>query len=78
MSGSLAEARAALNADPTPERPATLVHGPWRPGIVGLVAARLAEERGRPAVVGADLGDVVRASCRSEGAVDLARRSRMR
>ena len=27
--------------------------------------------RGRPAVVGADLGDVVRASCRSDGSLDL-------
>jgi single-stranded-DNA-specific exonuclease len=40
-------------------------------GIVGLVAARLAEEHGRPAVVGAELGDIVRASCRSDGALDL-------
>jgi single-stranded-DNA-specific exonuclease len=35
------------------------------------VAARLAEERGRPAVVGAELGDVIRASCRSDGSLDL-------
>jgi single-stranded-DNA-specific exonuclease len=39
---------------------------------VGLVAARLAEETGRPAVVGADLDGVVRASCRSGPDVDLA------
>ena len=36
-----------------------------------MVAARLVEDRGRPAVVGADLGDVVRASCRSDGSLDL-------
>ena len=53
---------------PTPRR---VVRGPWSVGIVGLVAARLAEDRGRPAVVGADLGDVVRASCRSDGSLDL-------
>ena len=35
------------------------------------MAARLVEDRGRPAVVGADLGDVVRASCRSDGSLDL-------
>jgi single-stranded-DNA-specific exonuclease len=35
------------------------------------VAARLAEDRGRPAVVGADLGTVIRASCRSDGSLDL-------
>jgi single-stranded-DNA-specific exonuclease len=38
---------------------------------VGLVASRLAEDRGRPAVVGADLGDTIRASCRSDGSFDL-------
>ena len=54
------------------DQPATVVRGPWSVGIVGLVAARLAEERGRPAVVGAELGDVVRASCRSDGGMDLA------
>jgi single-stranded-DNA-specific exonuclease len=51
--------------------PAVLVHGPWPVGIVGLVAARLAEETGRPAVVGAELGTVIRASCRSDGRLDL-------
>ena len=50
---------------------ATVVRGPWSVGIVGLVAARLAEDSGRPAVVGADLGDLVRASCRSDGSLDL-------
>ena len=54
-----------------PATPATVIHGPWSVGIVGLVAARLVEDRGRPAVVGADLGDVIRASCRSDGSLDL-------
>jgi single-stranded-DNA-specific exonuclease len=40
-------------------------------GIVGLVASRLVEDRGRPAVVGAEIGNVVRASCRSDGSLDL-------
>ena len=70
MKTAVAEARALL--DGAPDAPATLVHGPWSVGIVGLVAARLAEDRGRPAVVGAELGDVIRASCRSDGALDLA------
>ena len=50
---------------------ASIVRGPWPVGIVGLVAARLVEDRGRPAVVGAELGGVIRASCRSDGSLDL-------
>jgi single-stranded-DNA-specific exonuclease len=65
----VAEARALVAADP--DRPASIVRGPWPVGIVGLVAARLAEDRARPAVVGAELGDRIRASCRSDGSVDL-------
>ena len=69
MKAAVAEARAAI--DGTAVDAATVIRGPWSVGIVGLVAARLAEDRGRPAVVGADLGDVVRASCRSDGSLDL-------
>jgi single-stranded-DNA-specific exonuclease len=66
---AVAEARELVAANP--DRPASIVRGPWPVGIIGLVAARLAEDRSRPAIVGADLGDVVRASCRSDGSVDL-------
>ena len=69
MKTAIAEARAALEGEP--DGPAVVVRGPWTVGIVGLVAARLAEDRSRPAVVGADLGTVVRASCRSDGSLDL-------
>ncbi len=69
MKTAVAEARAGLEG--VGDAPAIVVRGPWSVGIVGLVAARLAEDRGRPAVVGADLGDVVRASCRSDGSLDL-------
>lgn len=65
----VAEARAMVAA--APGAPAIVVHGPWSVGIVGLVAARLVEDEGRPAVVGAELGDVIRASCRSDGSLDL-------
>jgi single-stranded-DNA-specific exonuclease len=65
----VAEARAVVAA--SPGAPAIVVHGPWSVGIVGLVAARLVEDEGRPAVVGAELGDVIRASCRSDGSLDL-------
>jgi single-stranded-DNA-specific exonuclease len=69
MKIAVAEARVAV-ADGAGDA-ATVVRGSWSVGIVGLVAARLVEDRGRPAVVGADLGDVVRASCRSDGSLDL-------
>jgi single-stranded-DNA-specific exonuclease len=70
MKAAVADARTTV-ADADPADGAIVVRGPWTVGIVGLVAARLAEDRGRPAVVGADLGDVVRASCRSDGTMDL-------
>lgn len=55
-----------------PDAPAILIHGPWSVGIVGLVAGRLADETGTPAVVGTVIGDVIRASCRSDGRLHLA------
>ena len=59
-----------------PDAAALLVTGPWPVGILGLVAGRLADETGRPTIVGTVLatpgGDVVRASCRSDGRIDLA------
>ncbi len=64
------EARSAVGSDRV--GPAIVVRGPWPVGIVGLVASRLAEETGRPAIVGAELGPVVRASCRSAPGFDLA------
>lgn len=69
MGAAVAEARALVDA--APDRSATIVRGPWAVGIVGLVAARLAEDRSRPAIVGAELGDTIRASCRSDGSLDL-------
>jgi single-stranded-DNA-specific exonuclease len=55
-----------------PGSPALLVRGPWSVGIIGLVAGRLADETGRPAIVGTEIGDVIRASCRGDGRVNLA------
>jgi single-stranded-DNA-specific exonuclease len=55
-----------------PDAPALLVRGPWPVGILGLVAGRLADETGRAAVVATEVGPVLRASCRSDGRLDLA------
>jgi single-stranded-DNA-specific exonuclease len=68
----LALADARTSPDAVDDAPATVVRGPWPVGIVGLVAGRLAEERSRPAIVGAELGDIVRASCRGDGSLHLA------
>jgi single-stranded-DNA-specific exonuclease len=68
---ALEEARAALGDGPG-ELAAILVRGGWPPGIVGLVAARLAEEHGRPAVVGSEMGAALRASARAPEGYDLA------
>ncbi|MGA2513613.1 MAG: single-stranded-DNA-specific exonuclease RecJ [Candidatus Limnocylindrales bacterium] len=60
----------------TSELPAALVlRGDWPIGIVGLVAGRLAEDLGRPAVVATTLdaeAGTLRASCRSAGGMNLA------
>ena len=70
LKAAIAEAR--TSPDAVDDAAATIVHGPWPVGIVGLVASRLVEERGRPAIVGADLGPIIRASCRSDGSLHLA------
>ncbi len=67
---AMAEAQAVLAAEPG-DPAATVVRGAWPVGVIGLVAGRLAEERGRPAVVGTDIDGLIRASCRSAGGVDL-------
>jgi len=70
MATAVAQGRSMVEA--MGDRPATIVKGPWPVGIVGLVAARLADDRSRPAVAGAELGETIRASCRSDGSMDLA------
>ena len=67
---AMAEAQAVLAAEPG-DPAATVVRGEWPVGVIGLVAGRLADERGRPAVVGTDVDGVVRASCRSGPGFDL-------
>jgi single-stranded-DNA-specific exonuclease len=70
MATALDEARAMLGPD-VDDAPMTIVAGPWPPGIVGLVAGRLADQLGRPAVVFSTLAEPWRGSARSAGDVDL-------
>jgi single-stranded-DNA-specific exonuclease len=65
----------ARSVEPAPLPAALLIRGEWPVGIVGLIAGRLAEDLGRPAVVATALdaeAGTLRASCRSGGGVNLA------
>jgi single-stranded-DNA-specific exonuclease len=66
---------AALDGGLAPLPAALLVSGEWSVGIIGLVAGRLAEDLGRPAVVAtfADEGaGLMRGSCRGPRGFNLA------
>ena len=69
---ALDEARVLVDAEGGRDDRALLVRGPWPVGIIGLVAGRLAEERGQPAVVATQVGEHLRASCRAPAGYDLA------
>jgi single-stranded-DNA-specific exonuclease len=70
MASALVEARAAVAE--LPPAPLTIVGGPWPVGIIGLLAGRLADELGRPAVVFNNSADPWRGSARAGGNFDLA------
>lgn len=69
----LAEVRQEM--DPPPDlamEPAVVMGSPdWHPGVVGIVAARVAEEFRRPAFLMCHEGEEARGSARSFGEIDL-------
>jgi single-stranded-DNA-specific exonuclease len=70
---ALEEVRGALAERGEPgDQPIVMAAGPWSPGIIGLVAGRLAEEHRRPAVIVSTDVSPWRASARSVGGWDLA------
>lgn len=66
----LAEALEQAEAQPDDHFQVVAADG-WHPGVIGIVAARLAETFGRPAAVITVQGDVGRGSARSVDGVDL-------
>lgn len=72
---AIAEAKARVAEDPGSgpgEGGILVVAGLWPVGVIGLVASRLAEETGRPALVLSTMADPWRGSARSPGGCDLA------
>jgi single-stranded-DNA-specific exonuclease len=75
VSGETAPQAGTASPRPAALPAALLIRGEWPVGIIGLIAGRLAEDLGRPAVVATNLdaeAGTLRASCRSGGGVNLA------
>jgi single-stranded-DNA-specific exonuclease len=73
LGAALDEVRSLLAERGEPgDQPIVMAAGPWSPGIIGLVAGRLAEEHRRPAVIVSTDVSPWRASARSVGGWDLA------
>jgi single-stranded-DNA-specific exonuclease len=67
------EAAAMLGARPELlELPAVVLGSPdWHPGVIGVVAARLVDDYGRPAILFAETPELARGSARSTDDVDI-------
>jgi single-stranded-DNA-specific exonuclease len=68
---TLAEARAQAAQRVDAGAMGLVLHGPWHAGVVGIVASRIVEEFGRPAVLVAMDGATGKGSGRSIGSFDL-------
>lgn len=67
----LSEAKKMIVSD-DPVKGAIVVHAKsWHPGVIGIVAAKLAEQTGLPAIVITEETEPARGSARSGGTVDL-------
>ena len=64
-------AKAKLNAEGAPGRVIMLRDESWNTGFVGIVAARLAEEYARPALLFVKNGDMLKGSARSVESVNI-------
>ena len=67
-----AEARLLEGFDPERDPAVVVWSEDWHPGVIGIVASRLADKYGLPAVVITFDGDLGRGSARSAGRVNLA------
>ncbi len=67
------EAMAELDsqADLDEHRILVVARSDWHPGVIGIVASRLAEQYARPVIVLAGDGALFRGSCRSWGDIDI-------
>lgn len=69
---AIREAKAVVAEEPPDGGGILVVRGRWPVGVIGLVAGRLAEETGRPALVVSTMAEPWRGSARSPGGYDLA------
>jgi single-stranded-DNA-specific exonuclease len=65
LTATAVEQAMAMTPDLAGNGPIALQHDGWAPGIVGLIAGRLADTLGRPVAVAAPVGDELRGSVRA-------------
>jgi single-stranded-DNA-specific exonuclease len=65
LTAAAVEQAMAMTVGLPADGPIALRHEAWAPGIVGLIAGRLAETLGRPVAVAAPVGDELRGSVRA-------------